>query len=283
MKGLPAYTTDELMIVCMAREVRDGDILAQGLTTPMAIVAYHLAKATHAPNATVMQLAGNILVHNVEPPRVSLLYNEFRAMERAVHVSAQTEVYETIFKRAGSIVEFFRPAQVDMFGNTNNSSIRRGDHMLRLPGGFGIPDASPLYPRCVYYCPRHERRVFVERVDYLGGLGIKVAEAAGERREIHIVSELGIFEVTPEDGRMRLVSIHPGVTVEKVEENTSFKVLMREKVQETRPPTDLELRLIREKIDPLATRRLEILTGEERMKALLELLEEEAAGLRQPL
>ncbi|MBS7622678.1 hypothetical protein KEJ39_03275, partial [Candidatus Bathyarchaeota archaeon] len=135
MSVLTGCTTDELMVVCMAREIRDGDILTQGLTTPMAIVAYHLAKATHAPNATVMQLAGNILVHNPKPPTVSLLYNEFKAMERAVHVSTQTEVYETIFKRARSIVEFFRPAQVDMFGNTNNSLIRRGDYRLRLPGG----------------------------------------------------------------------------------------------------------------------------------------------------
>ena len=274
---MTGYTPDELMIVCMAREVQNGDLMAQGLTTPMAIVAYHLAKATHAPQATIMQLAGNILIHTTEPPKISILYNEFRAMENVVHVSAQTEVYETLFKRARSIIEFFRPAQVDKFGNTNNSLIGVGKSRLRLPGGFGIPDVSPLYPRSVYYCPRHERRVFVDRVDYIGGLGIIAATASGERREIHIISEFGVFRIEPEKGRMSISSIHPEVTLETIKENTGFEILIPEKIPETKPPTNLELRLIRDKIDPLNIRRLEMLAGEERTKALLELLDNEMA------
>ena len=274
---MTGHTPDELMIVCMAREVQNGDLMAQGLTTPMAIVAYHLARATHAPQATIMQLAGNILIYTIEPPPVSILYNEFRAMENAVHVSTQTEVYETLFKRARSIIEFFRPAQVDKFGNTNNSLIRTSRSRLRLPGGFGIPDVSPLYPRSVYYCPRHERRVFVDRVDYVGGLGITAAMASGERRVIHIISEFGVFRIEPEKGRMSISSIHPGVTLETIKENTGFEILIPEEITETKPPTDLELRLIREKIDPLNIRHLEMLSGEERTRALLELLDKEVA------
>jgi len=71
--GLSDFTNDELMICCMAREVRNGDLAIQGLTTPMAIIAYYLAKATHAPDSSIMQLAGNILIHSDEPPRVSIL------------------------------------------------------------------------------------------------------------------------------------------------------------------------------------------------------------------
>jgi acyl CoA:acetate/3-ketoacid CoA transferase beta subunit len=268
-----------MMIVCMAREVQNGDIAVQGLTTPMAIVAYYLAKATHAPEATVMQISGNILTHAVEPPRISILYNEFQAMKRAVHVGTHPEAYETIFKRYKSIVEFFRPAQIDMHGNSNNSLIGTGKTKLRLPGGFGIADVAALYPRTVYYCPRHEKRVFVERVDYLGGLGIDAA-TTDDRREIRVISELGVFKVEPETKRMRLSSIHPQATLDQIKENTGFEILMPEEIPQTTSPSDVELKLIREKIDPLNIRRLELLAGEERTKTLMQILEAElAAGI----
>ncbi len=278
--GLSDFTYDELMIVCMAREVRNGDLAIQGLTTPMAIIAYYLARATHAPDASIMQLAGNILIHSDEPLIVSILYNELRAMRTAVHFGPQTEVYEAIFKKAKSIVEFFRPAQIDMHGNTNNSFIGREKSRLRLPGGFGIPDVSAIYPRTLYYCPRHEKRVFVEHVDYVGGLGLNKGEVPESHREIHVVSELGVFKVEPEMTGMMVSSIHPGVDLEQIKENTGFEMLLPSVVPQTVPPTDLELKLIREKIDPLNVRRLELLAGGERTKALLELLEKELASPR---
>jgi len=269
------FTSDEIMITCMSREIRDGDIAIQGLTTPMAIISYYLAKATHAPQITIMQLAGNILTYAKAPPQISLLFNEFEAMRRSVHIGTQTEVYEVIFKRLESIVEFFRPAQIDMFGNTNNSLIGSGISKLRLPGGFGIADVAALYPRTLYYCPRHEKRVFVENVDHIGGLGFRKKGESHQRRDIHIISELGVFEIEHESRRMRLSSIHPGIKIENIKENTGFEILTPEKTQQTSPPTELELQLIREKIDPLNIRRLEYLSGKTREDALLNILDKE--------
>jgi acyl CoA:acetate/3-ketoacid CoA transferase beta subunit len=269
------FTYDEIMITCMSREIRNGDIAIQGLTTPMAIISYYLAKATHAPKTTIMQLAGNILTHTKTPHQISLLFNEFEAMKRSVHIGTQTEVYEVIFKRLESIVEFFRPAQIDMFGNTNNSLIGSDVSKLRLPGGFGIPDVATLYPRTLYYCPRHEKRVFVEKVDYIGGLGLKIKDDPHQTRDIHIISELGVFEIDHESRRMKLLSIHPGIKIENIRENTSFEILTPEKIQRTSPPTELELQLIRKKIDPLNIRRLEYLSGKNREEALLNILDKE--------
>ncbi|MFC1506876.1 CoA-transferase [Thermoproteota archaeon] len=272
---LRKFTSDEIMITCMSREIRNGDIAIQGLTTPMAIISYYLAKATHAPQTTIMQLAGNILTYTKAPPQISLLFNEFEAMRRSVHIGTQTEVYEVIFKRLESIVEFFRPAQIDMFGNTNNSLIGSDISKLRLPGGFGIADVAALYPRTFYYCPRHEKRVFVENVDHIGGLGFRTKSESHQRRDIHIISELGVFEIEHESRRMRLSSIHPGIKIENIKENTSFEILTPEKTQQTSPPTELELQLIREKIDPLNIRRLEYLSGKTRENALLNILDKE--------
>lgn len=269
------FTSDEIMITCMSREIQNGDIAIQGLTTPMAIISYYLAKATHAPQTTIMQLAGNILTYTKAPPQISLLFNEFEAMRRAVHIGTQTEVYEAIFKRLESIVEFFRPAQIDMFGNTNNSLIGSDIPKLRLPGGFGIADVAALYPRTLYYCPRHEKRVFVENVDHIGGLGFRAKDGSHQRRDIHIISELGVFEIEHESRRMKLSSIHPGTKIENIKENTGFEILTPEKTQQTSPPTELELQLIREKIDPLNIRRLEYLSGKTREDALLNILDKE--------
>ncbi|WP_455281163.1 CoA-transferase [[Eubacterium] cellulosolvens] len=269
------FTSDEIMITCMSREIRNGDIAIQGLTTPMAIISYYLAKATHAPQTTIMQLAGNILTYTKVPPQISLLFNEFEAMRRAVHIGTQTEVYEVIFKRLESIVEFFRPAQIDMFGNTNNSLIGSDISKLRLPGGFGIADVAALYPRTLYYCPRHEKRVFVENVDHIGGLGFREKGESHQRRDIHIISEFGVFEIEHESRRMKLSTIHPGIKIENIKENTGFEILTPEKAQQTSPPTELELQLIREKIDPLNIRRLEYLSGKTREDALLNILDKE--------
>ena len=81
------FTIDELMVTCMAREVEDRSIVLQGLTTPLATVAYYLAKATHAPNAYIYQLAGNILTHDLKALPISMMFNEFQAMSGSLSIS----------------------------------------------------------------------------------------------------------------------------------------------------------------------------------------------------
>jgi len=52
-----------------------------------------------------------------------------------------------------------------------------------------------------------------------------------------------------ETKRMKLISVHPGVTVEDVVENTGFELIIPDEVSETKPPTEVDLRLLREEID----------------------------------
>lgn len=272
------YTIDELMVICMAREVKDGSVILQGLTTPMATTAYYLAKATHAPNAYIYQLAGNILTHGLKALPVSITFNEFQAMKAALHVRSQLEVYETIFTRTHSIIEFFRPAQIDKYGNINNSVIGDFDNpKVRLPGAFGIPDAFLIYPEILIYCPRHEKRVFVKRVDCISGLGIN--SKVFDEKEVRVISNLGTFHVSKQTMEMELLTIHPGVSIDDVYENTSFELKIPEKVTETESPMRNQLSLIRERIDPLGTRRLEMLGGKERQRLLMEIIEKETEAI----
>ncbi|TEU13882.1 MAG: hypothetical protein E3J21_17390 [Anaerolineales bacterium] len=202
--------------------------------------------------------------------------------------------------------EFFRPAQVDPFGNFNNVVI--GDYhalrpfdqaqgrpfdgaqdkpgsgqalRLRLPGCGGIADVTVFSPRIYLYVPRHERRVFVERLDFRSGIGFLSGEGEVERRQRgltgpgprYLVSDLGQFDYV--QGRMRLVSCHPGVSVAEVQAQTGFPLEIAPYVAETPPPTQEQVKLLREEIDPLGVRQLECLSGEKRRAALREIVERE--------
>jgi len=74
---------------------------------------------------------------------------------------------------------------------------------------------------------------------------------------------------------MRLASIHPGVDIETVKKSTGFELVIPENVQETNPPTVNEINILREKVDPLKIRKLEILAGKEREELLDEIIQKE--------
>ncbi|GAA4047546.1 CoA-transferase [Streptomyces shaanxiensis] len=150
-------------------------------------------------------------------------------------------------------------SQIDRYGNQNISCI--GDWAKpkrQLLGVRGAPVNSLNNPTS-YWVPRHSRRVFVEQVDMVCGVGYDHAGGARYHRIPRVVSDLGVFDFGTPDHSMRLVSLHPGVTLDQVREATSFElVLPDDDVSRTRPPTAEELRLIREVVDPENTRVKEV-------------------------
>lgn len=152
--------------------------------------------------------------------------------------------------------------QVDRFGNQNISAI--GDHarpkkqLLGVRGGPG----NTVNNRTSYWVPRHSKRVFTERVDVISGVGYDSARQAGpSARKYHdvyrVVTNLAVLDFSGPDNAMRLVSVHPGVSVDEVVDNTGFELDISD-VAETRLPSDEELRLLREVIDPQSTRDREV-------------------------
>ena len=126
----------------------------------------------------------------------------------------------------------------------------------------GAPGNTINHPTS-YWVPNHGPKVFVEKVDVVSGLGYdraaKLGEKAARFHEIRrVVSNLGVFDFETPARVMRLASVHPGVAVEQVVESTGFELLIEGEVPETRAPTDEELSLIRERIDPRGTRDREI-------------------------
>jgi glutaconate CoA-transferase subunit B len=276
------YTIDELICACIARQIEDGELVAQGIATPLVAAGYILAKLTHAPNVAFVSAIGNSICCDWAP--LSLSHIEELWLGRATHILSFAEIAGTVLPTF-SPREFFRPAQVDPYGNFNNVVI--GDYQaprLRLPGCGGIADVTVFSPRIYLYVPRHGRRVFVERLDFRSGIGFLSGEGEEERRRRgipspgphYLVSDLGQFDYA--HGRMRLISCHPGVSVAEVQAQTGFPLEVAPDVTGTPPPTQEQVRLLREKIDPLGVRRLECLRGKERRAVLREIMEREEAS-----
>jgi len=273
------YSPDEMMTVLMAREVRNDDVMIVGVATPILWAAFTLAKVTHAPDAIYHYIMGNTFVK--EPRQVSLLYLEMNTA-RAYRFQDSVEcTLESLPSDKLTTIEFFRPAQLDQYGNSNNICI--GDWnkpKIRLPGAAGILDFSMFYARGSYlYTPRHDKRTFIptEKLDFISGVGFpegkhSVCGGAGPQC---VITNLAYLDFDETSKKMRLASNHPGVDVESIKESTGFDLIISKDIKETEPPSIREIKLLREKVDPLSIRKLEALAGNEREELLNEIIKKE--------
>ncbi len=275
------YTIGEMMTVLMAREVKNTDIMIVGVATPCVWAAFTLAKLTHAPNAIYHYIMGNTFVF--EPRQVSLLYLEMNTARAYRFQNTGECTLESLPSDKLTTIEFFRPAQIDQYGNTNNICI--GDWNkpeIRLPGCAGIADFSMFYSRGSFlYTPRHDTRTFVptEQLYFISGVGFpngkpSICGGAGPQC---VISNLAYLDFDGKVKRMRVASIHPGIDVETITNSTGFDLIIPDNLKETKPPTVKEIKLLREKVDPLGIRKLEILSGKEREELLDEIIEKELA------
>ncbi|NVM16692.1 MAG: hypothetical protein HWN80_03180 [Candidatus Lokiarchaeota archaeon] len=275
------YTVDEMITVLMAREVRNDDVMIVGVATPCVWAAFTLAKMTHAPNSIYHYIMGNTFVD--EARQVSLLYLEMNTSRAYRFQNSGECTLESLPSEKLTTIEFFRPAQVDQYGNTNNICI--GDYnkpKIRLPGCAGIADFSMFYVRGSFlYTPRHDSRTFVptEKLDFISGVGFpdgkpSICGGAGPQS---VITNLAYLDFDDKYKRMRLSSIHPGVDIEHVIKSTGFDLILPGKVEETQPPTVEEIDVLRNKVDPLKIRKLEILSGKEREELLNDVIQKELA------
>ncbi len=267
------YTVDELMCVCISRQIKDGELVAQGIATPMVAAGYLLAKLTHAPNLTFISAIGQAFCQDWASLGVTTIEKLWieQGLTAIDFVSGACDFLPSYGPK-----EFFRPGQMDAFGNFNNVFMGGSYEQprLRLPGSGGIADVTVFEENVCLYVPRHGRHTFVEQLDFRSGLGHTPERQLGKGPN-YLVTNLGQFDFGGENGRLRLITHHEGITPEQIQTKTGFAFIIADTLTTTKPPTQEELILLREKIDPLGTRQLETLSGARRRKKLLEIINSE--------
>lgn len=248
----PGYNAMELMICCAARLLEDGRTVAVGTGVPCA--AAMLAQRTAAPNLVIFFEAGG-----VAPllPTMPISVGDSRTFYRGLMATSMADVMETC-QRGMMDYTFLGGAQIDPYGNLNSTMIGTdyASPKVRLPGSGGANDLASLCWR-ILVVTNHDRRRFVEKLDflttagYLSGPGTR--EAAGlppGTGPYRVITELAVLSYADDTRRMQVLSLHPGITLEQVQANTGFALGIAESVETTRPPTEAELLILREEVDP---------------------------------
>ena len=246
-------TIDEIWITAIADGFRgDGEILCNPIGN-VPVIAGRLAKATFESamvmTDTVSVLAANTIpVGDPDPERLVESWMPYR------------DLFDIVWSGRRHIV--MGASQIDSHGNQNFAAI--GDWKkpkVQLLGLRGAP-GNLVNNTTSYWIPNHSTRSFVQKVDVVSGPGYdRVSKLSGwiqSNYEIRqVVSNLGVLNFSNQEKRMQLVSCHPNVKVEEIIAATGFELLVPDEVEETRMPTEEELKLIREVIDPHGLRKAE--------------------------
>jgi glutaconate CoA-transferase, subunit B len=247
-----AYTSIELMIVAAAHALEDGKTVAVGTGIPCA--AAMLAQKTHAPNLTVVFEAGGIAPLL---PAMPVSVGDSRTFHKAIMAASMAEVMQ--FAQKGMIdYTFLGGAQIDAYGNLNSTIIGTdySKPKVRLPGSGGANDLASFCWRTLVVM-KHDAKKFTAKLDfvttpgYLSGPGTR--EAAGlpaNTGPYRVITDLAVMDFHPQTKRMRVVSLHQGVDRERVVTQTGFPIEFVDQVERTPEPTDLELNLLRNEVDP---------------------------------
>ena len=246
------YTPREMMTLMAAREIRNGDIVFCG--TGISVLAAAAAKKINAPESVIFFETGAVDSRLAELP---IAVADPRVMHGAAAHGSLLDAFAFMQNRitGDRVIAILGAAQVDPFGNLNTTCI--GDFerpAIRFPGSGGGCDVASFVPRCIAFM-QHEKRKFVERLDYLtspGGLcGGDAREAAGLRPGGVgvVITNKAVLRIDSGSRRLFLEQHYPGVTVREIIENTGF-VLDVSRVREALPPTADELRILRQKCDP---------------------------------
>jgi glutaconate CoA-transferase subunit B len=246
------YNPIELMICCAARLLENGRTVAVGTGAPCA--AAMLAQRTAAPDLVIFFEAGGVAP---QLPTMPVSVGDSRTFYRAVMATSMADVMETC-QRGMMDYTFLGGAQIDPFGNLNSTMLGKDYHhpKIRLPGSGGANDLASLCWR-ILVVTNHDKRRFVEKVDflttpgYLSGPGAR--EAAGlapGTGPYRVITDLAVMGYHEETKRMEVLSLHPGITLEQVRANTGFELAARAPLLITAPPSETELRILRDEVDP---------------------------------
>jgi glutaconate CoA-transferase, subunit B len=241
------YSSSEMMTIAAARALTNDDICFVGIGLPS--VACNLARLTHAPDLTLVYESGTL---ETKAKVLPLSIGDGELCETALTTVSVPEMFQYWLQGGRITVGFLGGAQVDRFGNLNSTVV--GDYSrpkVRLPGSGGATEIATGCDRIFIVMPQ-TRRAFVEKLDFLTSLGHgrtgRERAALGLRTQgpTLLVTDLCTMRPDPVTNEFEVVTVHPGITRDKVADSTGWPVQFGAEMHETPPPTAHELRVLRD-------------------------------------
>lgn len=243
-----SYSADEMMSVAAARALRDVTACFVGIGLPSE--GANLARRTHNPELVLVYEAGAI---GAKPPRLPLSIGDGMLAETADAVVTVPEVFNYWVQPGRIDVGFLGAAQIDRFANINTTVI--GDDYehpkVRLPGAGGAPEIAASCGEVIVIV-RQSPRAFVEKVDFVTSVGHGSGPGDRERLGLigkgptKVITDLGVLEPDPRTRELVLTQVHEGVSAGQAREATGWELRVAEDLRTTEPPTEDELRKLRE-------------------------------------
>ncbi len=229
------YTLNELMCVLAAREIQDGDVVFVGIGLPN--LACNLARATHAPNMTLIYESGAV---GAVPERVPPSIGDPALVTGSLMVTSMADIFQSFLQNGKIQIGFLGGAQVDKRGNINTTAV--GPYAapkVRLPGSGGASEIA-AHAQKVLIVTKLDKRAFPERVDFVTSNGKRVKK---------VITNMGILEPDA-SGELVLTAVYPNVTHEAVQENVGWTLKRASVMKPIALPMKHEIDLLRTKLDP---------------------------------
>src|SRR5450755_464755 len=241
------YKASEMMTIAAARALRNSDVCFVGIGLPSA--AANLARLTHAPALILIYESGPIAA---KPEVLPLSIGDGELCETALTTVPVVEMFRYWLQGGRMTVGFLGGAQIDRFANLNTTVVGSYDKpKVRLPGGGGAPEIASSCGE-IFIIMAQGKRSFVDKLDFVTSIGhvtggdSRAKLGVKTKGPTKLITDLAMFEPDPVTKEMTIVSIHPGVTREQIQENTGWPVKFAAKVAETPPPTSRELEVLRD-------------------------------------
>jgi glutaconate CoA-transferase subunit B len=236
-----------MMTIAAARALTSDDVCFVGIGAPSA--ACNVARLTHAPGITLIYESGTI---GTAPDVLPLSIGDGELCETALTTVSVPEMFRYWLQGGRITIGFLGAAQLDRFGNINTTVIGDYHHpKTRLPGGGGAPEIASSCGE-VYITLKQSKRSMVDKIDFFTSFGHGDGGSARERLGLKtkgptlLITDLAIWKPDPGTKEFTVVSLHPGVTREQVQETCSWPVRFAGTLEETPAPTESELMTLRD-------------------------------------
>jgi len=246
-----SFTPGEIMVTRAAKELNNGEVVFVGIGLPN--LACNLARRLQAPDLILIYESGAV---GAVPSRLPISIGDPCLVTDSISVCSMVEVFNYYLQGGMIDVGFLGGAQVDRFGNINSTIIGAYEEpKVRLPGSGGACEIS-IHAKKIILILNQNKKTFPERIDFITSPGY--IDENNQRKKysmpgqgpVLVITDFGVYTFSDDTHEMVLSEIHPGVSVDELKENIAWDVRISDKIKMTANPSEEELRIIRENLDP---------------------------------